>query len=227
MPPDAQLHRLVAREVGLLLGADRVDVAGLGQRRQADLELAGALEQLVDEEPGPALALLLDDLVERGDPVVGLGLGSMSGSWCLNSSKYMSGLQAAVSTGFDARSDGAATVSRLEHRSRAAGADTGVLATANAARDALDRVGVGRGDRPARKRRPSTWTSTAGSATASRYQRAAPPLTDRTNTSSSSTTIQMIVRWRARPVRWSRCSISSVSASRSRSSVGEAHAAAA
>ena len=44
--PDAELHRLVAGEVGLLLGADRVDVAGLGQAREADLELARALEQL-------------------------------------------------------------------------------------------------------------------------------------------------------------------------------------
>ena len=50
----------------LLLRADGVDVAGLGQRRQPDLELAGALEQLVDEEPGAGLALLLDHLVERG-----------------------------------------------------------------------------------------------------------------------------------------------------------------
>ena len=54
-PPDAQLHRLVARERRLLLGADRVDVARLGQRRKADLELACALEQLVDEEPGAGL----------------------------------------------------------------------------------------------------------------------------------------------------------------------------
>jgi hypothetical protein len=72
-PPDAQLHRLVAREGGLLFRADRVDVAGLRQRRQPDLELASALEQLVDEEPGSGLALLLDHLVERRHPVVGLG----------------------------------------------------------------------------------------------------------------------------------------------------------
>src|SRR5215216_2971083 len=36
------------------------------------MELAGALEQLVDEESRPALALLLDELVERGDPLRGL-----------------------------------------------------------------------------------------------------------------------------------------------------------
>ncbi len=72
-PPDAQLHRLVTREVGLLLGADRVDVAGLGQRRQPDLELSGSLEELVDEEPGASLALLLHDLVEGLHPFVRLG----------------------------------------------------------------------------------------------------------------------------------------------------------
>ena len=72
-PPDPLLELLVAREVRLLLRADRVDVARLGQRRQADVELARALEQLVDEEAGAALALLLDDLVEGGEPFLGLG----------------------------------------------------------------------------------------------------------------------------------------------------------
>src|SRR6185436_19364752 len=38
-PPHAKLHCLVAGEVRLLLGADRVDVAGLRQAREADLEL--------------------------------------------------------------------------------------------------------------------------------------------------------------------------------------------
>ncbi len=71
-PADAPLHRLVARERGLLLRADGVDVAGLGQRRQPDLELAGALEELVDDEPGARLAFLGDDLVERREPVLGL-----------------------------------------------------------------------------------------------------------------------------------------------------------
>ena len=72
-PADAPLHLLVARERRFLFGADRVDVAGLGQRREADLQLAGALEQLVDDEPGAGLTLVGDDLVERGDPVVGFG----------------------------------------------------------------------------------------------------------------------------------------------------------
>ena len=71
-PADPQLDRLVAREVGLLLGADRVDVAGLGQWRQADVELPRALEQLVNEEPRAALAFLLDELVEGRQPLRGL-----------------------------------------------------------------------------------------------------------------------------------------------------------
>ena len=70
-PADAALDRLVAREERLLLGADRVDVAGLGERRQADLELAGALQQLVDDKPGSGLPGLLDDLVERFEPFLG------------------------------------------------------------------------------------------------------------------------------------------------------------
>ena len=72
-PADALLEGLIAREVGLLLRADRVDVARLGQRRQPDLQLAGALEQLVDEESRARLAFLLHHLVQRRHPVVGLG----------------------------------------------------------------------------------------------------------------------------------------------------------
>src|SRR5450756_990613 len=79
-PADPELDRLVAREVRLLLRADRVDVAGLGQRRQPDVELSGALEELVDEEAGPALAFLLDELIERGEPLgrlVGIDVGEL------------------------------------------------------------------------------------------------------------------------------------------------------
>ena len=71
-PPDAQLHRLVAREIGLLLRADGVDVPGLSQGRQTDVKLASPLEELVDEEPRAGLALLLDHLVERLQPLIGL-----------------------------------------------------------------------------------------------------------------------------------------------------------
>jgi hypothetical protein len=81
-PPDALLHALVTREGRLLLGADRVDVAGLGERRQPDLQLSGPLEELVDEEPGAGLPRLLDDLVERCEPILGLA-GSMSGKLVL------------------------------------------------------------------------------------------------------------------------------------------------
>ncbi len=71
-PSDPALHVLVTREGRLLLRADRVDVARLGQRREPDLELASALEQLVDDEPGARLALVGHDLVERAHPVLGL-----------------------------------------------------------------------------------------------------------------------------------------------------------
>ena len=72
-PADALLERLVTREVRFLLRADRVDVPGLGQRREPDLQLSGALEQLVDEEASARLAFLLHHLVQRRHPVVGLG----------------------------------------------------------------------------------------------------------------------------------------------------------
>ena len=73
-PPDAALELLVAGEERLLLGADRVDVAGAGQARQPDVPLARALQQLEHQESGPVLALLVHDLVERVEPVLGLGL---------------------------------------------------------------------------------------------------------------------------------------------------------
>ena len=69
---DPALDGLVAGEGGFLLGADRVDVAGLGQRREADVALARPLEQLVGDEPGALGALLVEQLVERLDPVLGL-----------------------------------------------------------------------------------------------------------------------------------------------------------
>ena len=73
-PPDAPLQRLVAREPRLLLGADRVDVAGLREGRDADVALAGPLQQLVHQEPGAVLALLVQDLVQRVEPLAGLDL---------------------------------------------------------------------------------------------------------------------------------------------------------
>ena len=70
--PDLELHLLVAREVRLLLGADGVDVAGLDQVRQPDLQLARALEQAEEEEAGAVRAGLLHDRVERVDPLLRL-----------------------------------------------------------------------------------------------------------------------------------------------------------
>ena len=67
------LDLLVARKERLLFRADRVDVPGLGQGRQPDVQLTGPLEQLVDEEPCPAFTLLPDELVEGIEPLLGLG----------------------------------------------------------------------------------------------------------------------------------------------------------
>src|SRR6266542_2550163 len=67
---DAVLHLLVAGEIGLLLGGDRVDVPGLRERRQAHLQHARALEELVEDEPGALRAGLLDQCVKRLDPLL-------------------------------------------------------------------------------------------------------------------------------------------------------------
>ena len=72
-PPDAALHLLVARKEGFLFGADGVDVAGLCQRGQTDVQLAGSLQQLVQDESGPLVALLGVDLIERVEPLLSLG----------------------------------------------------------------------------------------------------------------------------------------------------------
>src|SRR3989304_1382202 len=71
-PADPALERLVAREERLLFRADRVDVAGVRERRQPDLALAGPLQELEQEEPGPGLTLLVEDVVKGLDPVAGL-----------------------------------------------------------------------------------------------------------------------------------------------------------
>jgi hypothetical protein len=69
---DAVLHLLVTREIGLLLGRDGVDVAGLHERRQPDVQLARALQQLVDQEPRAVGTNLLDDGIQRVEPLLGL-----------------------------------------------------------------------------------------------------------------------------------------------------------
>ena len=167
MPADPPLHRLVAREGRLLLGADRVDVAGLGQRRQPDLELAGALEQLVDEEPRAALAFLLDDLVERGDPVVGLVRVDV-GQLVLELveihvvrpvGRAPESRRRVVSRVWGSSIDW--SEARQREYLRASAALTRSIESASAA-----------ASRVAGRRCPSTWMATAGLAMASRYQRA-------------------------------------------------------
>ena len=71
--PDAALELLVAGEPGLLLRRDGVDVGRRHGGRGADLQLAGALQQLGHEEAGPGLAVGLDHRVEGLEPLVGLG----------------------------------------------------------------------------------------------------------------------------------------------------------
>ena len=73
VPPDvgadAPLDVLVAGEPRLPLGRDRVDVVGGGQRRHADLPLPGALQQPQHDVTGALAAPLVDDAVERVDPL--------------------------------------------------------------------------------------------------------------------------------------------------------------
>ena len=61
---DAPLDVLVAREPGLLLGRDGVDVRRRDRGREADLQLAGPLEQRREEVAGAGLAVGVDDGVE-------------------------------------------------------------------------------------------------------------------------------------------------------------------
>jgi len=72
-PPDPQLHGLVAGEERLLLRGDRVDVPGLGERWDADLELAGALQELVEDEPGSLGTAGVDEGVEGVHPLLRFG----------------------------------------------------------------------------------------------------------------------------------------------------------
>jgi len=71
-PADPELHRLVAREVRLLLGRDRVDVARLGERGETDVQHACPLQQLVEDEARPVGARLFDERIQRLDPLLRL-----------------------------------------------------------------------------------------------------------------------------------------------------------
>ena len=68
----AALDLLVTGEPGLVLGRDRVDVVGGGQARDAHLALAGALVELEHQVAGAGPAALVDDAVERVQPLLGL-----------------------------------------------------------------------------------------------------------------------------------------------------------
>ena len=85
VPPDvgadAPLDVLVAGEPRLPLGRDGVDVVGGGQRRHADLPLAGALQQPQHHVAGALPAALVDDAVERLDPLerlLGIDVGELA-----------------------------------------------------------------------------------------------------------------------------------------------------
>ncbi len=69
---DPALDVLVAREPRLALWRDGVDVVGAAQRGDADVELAGLLQQPQHHVAGPLAAALVDQLVERLQPVRGL-----------------------------------------------------------------------------------------------------------------------------------------------------------
>ena len=69
---DPALDVLVAGEPRLALGRDRVDVVGAAQRGDADLLLAGPLEQLEHHVAGALAAALVEQRVERVEPLLGL-----------------------------------------------------------------------------------------------------------------------------------------------------------
>ena len=69
---DLALHLLVAGEPRLALGRDGVDVVGAAQRGHADLLLAGALEQAQHDVAGALAAVLVDQVVEGLEPLLGL-----------------------------------------------------------------------------------------------------------------------------------------------------------
>ena len=205
-PADPSLHLLVARERRLLFRADRVDVAGLGQGRQPDLELAGALEELVDDEAGPGLALVGDHLVERLEPVLGL-LGVDVGELMLELVEIhlgQLGCNRRVVGAFSALS--IPGVPPLPAYLRASAPLVRAIETGSAA-----------GTIVAPRSRSATWTRTDGLAIASRYQRASGPRYERMKAWSPSTTTQMIVRWGSPSGDAVSISISSVSSRRARS----------
>ncbi len=85
VPPDvgadAPLDVLVAGEPRLALGRDRVDVVGAAQARDADLALAGPLEQAQHEVAGAVAARVRRSTASSDSSHSAVSSGSMSGSW--------------------------------------------------------------------------------------------------------------------------------------------------
>jgi hypothetical protein len=77
---DPALDVLVAGEPGLALRRDGVDVVGAAQGGHSDVHLAGALEQPQHDVARAVAAPLVDQLVERVEPVggfVGVDVGEL------------------------------------------------------------------------------------------------------------------------------------------------------
>src|SRR5215831_426756 len=70
--PDPALGVLIAREPGLALGRDRVDVVRAAQARDADLLLARPFEQPEHDVSGPGAAAGPHHVVEGFQPLPGL-----------------------------------------------------------------------------------------------------------------------------------------------------------
>ena len=70
-PSDFALGRLVAGEPRLVLGGDRVDVVGTAKTRDADISLGGAAQERQHQVAGSIVALGVDEVVERLDPLSG------------------------------------------------------------------------------------------------------------------------------------------------------------
>ncbi len=69
---DAPLDELVAREPRFGFAGNGVDVRGRDGGGEADLCLAGAVEERGEDVPGPRLAVRVDDRVERVEPLLRL-----------------------------------------------------------------------------------------------------------------------------------------------------------
>ena len=70
---DALFQVLIAGEPWLVLAWDGVDVGRTDRRRETDLALASAFEQLAEQEPGSSLAVRVDHAVEAFQPLLRLG----------------------------------------------------------------------------------------------------------------------------------------------------------